>query len=102
MIIKNREVATASASLHQPTSALNQRPDHSQDLWREAILPYLGTRGILLLVGLLAQFYILPVLKSNPILPSVAMNTHFPDALWLMWRRFDGGFYVDIAEHGYW
>jgi hypothetical protein len=30
------------------------------------------------------------------------LNTHLPDALWLMWRHFDAGFYVDIAEHGYW
>ncbi len=71
-------------------------------LWREALLPYLGTRFVLLLVGLLATYYILPLLKSNPTLASASMNTHWPDALWLMWRHFDSGFYVDIAEHGYW
>jgi len=71
-------------------------------VWREALLPYLGTRLVLVLVGLLADFYILPLLKSNALLSPVALNTHFPDALWLMWRHFDAGFYMDIAEHGYW
>jgi hypothetical protein len=57
---------------------------------------------VLVLVGLLAVFYLLPLLNSNPLLPPVGLNTHFPDTLWLMWRHFDAGFYVDIAEHGYW
>src|SRR5258708_29569573 len=71
-------------------------------LWREALLPYLGTRLVLVLVGLLADFYILPLVKSHALLSPIALNTHLPNALWLMWRRFDAGFYVDIAEHGYW
>src|ERR1700693_6148028 len=68
-------------------------------LWREAVWPYLGTRLVLFLVGLVAAYYILPVLKSSPILPPAA---HWPDVLWLMWKRFDAGFYVNIAQHGYW
>ncbi len=79
-----------------------ERPKFFASIWREALLPYLGTRLVLVLVGLLIDFYILPLLKSNPYLPSVSLSTHFPDTLWLMWRRFDAGFYVDIAEHGYW
>jgi len=79
-----------------------ERPKSFASIWREALLPYLGTRLVLVLVGLLIDFYILPLLKSNPYLPSVSLSTHFPDTLWLMWRRFDAGFYVDIAEHGYW
>jgi hypothetical protein len=71
-------------------------------LWREVFLPYLGTRLILLLVGLLADYYILPLLVRHAILPSIYLNTHFPDALWQMWLRFDAGFYVDIAKNGYW
>ncbi|HVB74294.1 MAG TPA: hypothetical protein VNE38_12125 [Ktedonobacteraceae bacterium] len=79
------------------------QPVHTPaSIWREALLPFLGTRLVLLLVGLLAELYLLPLLKSNPLLPSVSMNTHLPDALWLMWKRFDAGFYVDIAEFGYW
>jgi Dolichyl-phosphate-mannose-protein mannosyltransferase len=71
-------------------------------IWKEALLPYLVSRILLVLVGLLADFYILPLLKSNPLLSPVDLNTHFPEALWLMWKHFDAGFYVDIAEHGYW
>jgi hypothetical protein len=71
-------------------------------LWREALLPYLGTRLVLVLVGLLADFYILPLVQNHALLSPIALNTHLPNALWLMWRHFDAGFYVDIAEHGYW
>src|SRR5260370_39002276 len=95
MITKEREATL------QP-NASSRPPITLAPLWREAFLPYLGTRFVLFLVGLLTTFYLLPLLQSNPILPSVSANTHFPDALWLMWRRFDAGFYVDIAEHGYW
>ena len=71
-------------------------------IMREVWLPYLGTRLILVLIGIITDFYLLPVMKSNPIAPSVALNTSFPQLLWLMGRRFDAGFYIDIAEHGYW
>ncbi len=54
------------------------------------------------MVGLLADFYLLPLLKHNPILPSLTANTHLPDALWLMWQRFDSGFYLNLASSGYW
>lgn len=79
-----------------------QQSEKSVSFWRDALLPYLGTRLVLILVGLLAAFYILPLLKSNAILPSVSENTRFPDVLWAMWRRFDSGFYLDIARNGYW
>ena len=85
---------------HIPSSP--QQTNGGTSLWREAFLPYLITRIALVLVGLLANFYILPVLAKNPILPSVSQNTRFPDVLWLMWNRFDAGFYVGIAENGYW
>jgi Gpi18-like mannosyltransferase len=95
MITREKEVSI------QLTLSL-ERTKSFASIWREALLPYLGTRLVLVLVGLLIDFYILPLLKSNPYLPSVSLSTHFPDTLWLMWRRFDAGFYVDIAEHGYW
>lgn len=95
MITKEKEADIQANLPIQPTNTF-------LSLWREAFLPYLATRLVLLLVGLLADFYILPLLKSNPILPSASLNTHFPDTLWLMWKRFDAGFYIGIAEHGYW
>ncbi len=68
----------------------------------DAILPYLGTRLILMFIGLLANFYILPLMVSNPMLPSHTANIRFPQALWLIWQRFDSGFYLNIAQQGYW
>lgn len=94
-------IAPEKERAEQPASALLH--EHSaSSIWQEAILPYLGTRFVLVLVGLLADFYILPLLKSNKLLAPLAANTHFPDALWLMWNHFDAGFYVDIAKNGYW
>lgn len=83
----------------QPSRAVNTT---LVDIWRDALLPYLGTRFVLVLVGLLADFYIMPLMVNNPILPSHTVNDRFPQALWLMWRRFDSGFYLNIAQHGYW
>jgi len=71
-------------------------------IWREAFLPYLGTRIALFMVGLLATFYILPLMVNNPVLPDHALFVRFPQALWMMWRHFDSGFYIDIAINGYW
>jgi hypothetical protein len=98
LITEERETATLPTSSIQHTSAIAS----ISSIWHEALLPYLETRLLLVLVGLLADFYILPLLKSNPLLSPVDLNTHFPDTLWLMWKHFDAGFYVDIAEHGYW
>src|SRR6266576_5341018 len=95
MITQEKEIDQQPATSIQNTS-------FTSSIWQDALLPYLCTRLVLVLVGLLADFYLLPLLKSNPILPPISLNTHFPDTLWLMWKHFDAGFYVDIAEHGYW
>jgi hypothetical protein len=79
-----------------------QSAPRTTSIWRGAIIPYLGTRLSLVLVGLLTDFYLLPLLKSSPFLPLPAANTSFPDALWLMWQRFDSSFYLAIAQAGYW
>jgi Mannosyltransferase (PIG-V) len=96
-----REKETQTQTQTQTTTAI-QRSGTITSLWHEALLPYLVSRLVLVLVGLLAVFYLLPLLKSNPLLPPVTLITHLPDTLWLMWRHFDAGFYGDIAEHGYW
>lgn len=71
------------------------------ELWRYALLPYLSTRCLLVIVGLLANFYLMPLIIANPVLPSHTANIQFPQALWLMWQRFDSGYYLYIAHHGY-
>ncbi|HEY0756613.1 MAG TPA: glycosyltransferase family 39 protein [Ktedonobacteraceae bacterium] len=71
-------------------------------IWQEAILPYLGTRLLILVVGLFATYYIMPLLVHVSPLPSPATMMAFPQSLWLMWSRFDGGFYIQIAQSNYW
>lgn len=97
----------AQETVPQDSSSLkrNEQTRFTQNVTRvllDAILPFLGTRFVLMLIGLLANFYILPLMVSNPILPSHSANIRFPQALWLMWQRFDSGFYLNIAQQGYW
>ncbi len=102
---KRMTATTQDIQVQSPSVTQQQQkniPCSTRELVREAILPYLGTRLALVLIGLLADFYILPLIKTNPILPSAQANMHFPNLFWLMWLRFDAGFYVDIAMHGYW
>ncbi|QBD81401.1 hypothetical protein EPA93_37685 [Ktedonosporobacter rubrisoli] len=70
--------------------------------WPTVILPYLGIRLLLELVGLTTIYYILPLIKPHqPIYPDPRM-ANFPAMLWLMWQHFDSGFYLSIAQQGYW
>jgi hypothetical protein len=84
---------SASSAQNRPTA---------RHIWREAVLPYLGIRLIMLIIGLLSVYYLLPILTTNPRLPTFAAQGSFPQSLWLMWNRFDSGFYLNIASHGYW
>jgi hypothetical protein len=93
--------AVRNAVTQNGSSTPASTPTASQ-VWREAVLPYLGTRLIVLVVGLLAVYYLLPVLISNPRLPTFSAQGGFPQSLWLLWNRFDSGFYISIARHGYW
>lgn len=89
----SRDSRPAPAAAHTPTAL---------QVWREAVLPYLGTRLIVLVIGLISMYYLLPVLISNPRLPTFSAQGAFPQSLWLMWNRFDSGFYITIARYGYW
>lgn len=93
------EEALAAAEASSPHTIFSAR---AMQMCKEAIFPYLGTRLIVICIGLLATYYILPLLVSNARLPTFAVQGAFPQSLWLMWNRFDSGFYVDIAQHGYW
>ena len=65
-------------------------------------LPFLLTRLVLELVGVVTVYYILPIVSTKqPIYPNQGI-TKFPDMLWLMWDHFDSGFYLSIAHSGYW
>lgn len=92
--------------VHTPSLPTSTRPAREHiafsEFWRDALLPYLGTRLVLVVIGLFAAYYVLPITIHQPPLATTTMHTSFPRVLWEMWIRFDSGFYLDIARHGYW
>ena len=71
-------------------------------LWSYVLLPILLTRLLLELVGTVTVYYILPLInKKQPIYPDPHI-TQLPNMFWLMWYHFDSGFYLSIAQGGYW
>jgi len=96
-------------SLHASPTVENPRARAAADaggaVWRDllvALAAFVASRALLALIGLLAVFYLLPLMARNLTLHSLGADTRLPDALWLMWNRFDSGFYLGIARHGYW
>jgi hypothetical protein len=96
-----------------PTPSFTSLPDqvalpHLQkkmtvtQIWKEALLPYLGTRLVIFVVGLFATYYILPEVTSASLRTDQLARLTFPQSLWLMWARFDSGFYIPLAQSGYW
>ena len=81
-------------------SAFAEKVPFSQ-IWKDALLPYPGTRLVLVIVGLLATYYMMPLVVNNPILANHDSNMAFPQSLWLMWKHFDSGFYMSIAQYNY-
>jgi Dolichyl-phosphate-mannose-protein mannosyltransferase len=82
-----------------------QRSAALAEVWRDALVPFLGTRLALLLVGLLGEFYLLPLVHHLPrggVSARMIQDIRLPDALWLIWQREDSAWYLDIARNGYW
>src|SRR5258708_25418793 len=70
-------------------------------LWKDVIGPFLVIRCLLLVVGMVTIYYILPLVGGPwKVAPSDRI-LHFPDMLVLMWQHFDIGFYLGIAQTGY-
>jgi Gpi18-like mannosyltransferase len=66
------------------------------------ILPLLVVRLLLTVVGIVTAYFLLPLInRQQPIVPD-AQASHLPDMLVFMWSRFDSGFYISIAQGGYW
>jgi len=105
-MIADTNTSTDSATVlshHTSATPARTRPrGFDTNAWRDALAAFVLSRVLLTVVGLLTVFYLLPLLKRNLTHYSLAANTRLPNALWLMWHRFDSGFYVDIARHGYW
>ncbi len=71
-------------------------------VWSFALLPFLISRLLLLLVGVVTVTYIEPLVNRKQPILLAAQQSHVPAILWWMWSRFDTGFYLDIAQNGYW
>src|SRR5258708_5951588 len=70
-------------------------------IWSGVVLPFVAIRILLVLVGLVTTYYLLPLINlQQPIHPTGDV-THFPGMLWWMGSHFDSGFYLDIAYRGY-
>ena len=57
----------------------------------------LATRLMFFLIGIITVYSILPLVKNGLSYPPDPNLTRFPDMLYLMWRHFDSGFYLNIA-----
>ncbi|GAC1640782.1 MAG: hypothetical protein NVS4B12_02470 [Ktedonobacteraceae bacterium] len=111
-------IADKHAHLSVPVVAENEIPDEVQaeskkhavprwrttllQMWAYALLPFLVSRVILLLVGVVTVYYIEPLVSRKQPLLLAANQARFPGILWWMWSHFDTGFYLDIAQSGYW
>ncbi len=71
-------------------------------LWSLVVLPFLAIRLLLLLVGVVTIYYIVPLINRQQPIHLDDRNMRFPAMLVFMWDRFDSGFYLDIAHNGYW
>ncbi len=72
------------------------------EIWTRVIAPFLAIRLLLCVVGMVTAYYVLPLInRHQPILPNARLS-RFPDMLVLMWDHFDSGFYLGIANGGYW
>jgi Dolichyl-phosphate-mannose-protein mannosyltransferase len=97
--VTRRSVSRNGARFHIPYF---QRTSSAGDLVQKALVPFIGTRLALLLVGLLAKSYIVPLINWKVLVQQPYVPAHFPAVLWEMWERFDTGYYIRISMNGYW
>ncbi len=76
--------------------------DTLKSIFFPVILPLLVVRLLLTIIGIITAYFLLPLInRQQPIVPD-AQASHLPDMLVFMWSRFDSGFYISIAQGGYW
>jgi Gpi18-like mannosyltransferase len=104
----NHQIETGSTSLtpdnstERTSSPSKTRSSSLLSLCSEVVAPFLAIRLLLVLVGIVTIYYIMPLLKHYPPAAFGTRMLRFPDLLYLMWNHYDSGFYVDIAANGYW
>ncbi len=111
IVDKHAHVPTTSVVEHTTPGEIQIVPDAQApvrwrttlaQVWSFALLPFLISRLLLLLVGVVTVLYIEPLVSRKQPIALAAQQSHVPAILWWMWSRFDTGFYLDIAQNGYW
>lgn len=97
----NTELVPPAVSSEHAPSTRQSRLSFLYQLWSQILLPLLITRFLLLVVGVVTNYYVLPLINHNQPMFSHTQTPRFPDMLLLMWNRFDSGFYISIARDGY-
>lgn len=77
--------------------------------WRQilsqVVVPFLTIRFVLVLIGVVVFYYIVPLLSVDqsihPVQEYGEESFMFPNMFWYMWNRFDSYYYLDIAINGY-
>ncbi len=72
------------------------------EIFTEVIVPFVLIRLLLLLIGILTIIYIEPLINMHQPIHLDQQHSRWPDMLWLMWDKFDSGFYITLAAGGYW
>lgn len=67
----------------------------------EVVFPFVLIRLFLLFIGILTIIYIAPLIDQHQPVHLDPSRTGWPLLLGTLWERFDSGFYLDIAMHGY-
>jgi len=74
--------------------------EHWRWFWREVLAPFMVVRVILVCAAFLS--FAFPASQTYPIATAAARGWQFNPQRWLdMWARWDSGWYLDLAAHGY-
>lgn len=92
----NQEEAGAQATAQRPSWH-----EEVKELSLNVVVPFLVTRLVLIVIGLIAIYYFLPLLDPHQPISNHLSQVHGIDRLISIWGRFDSGFYIGIAQGGY-
>ncbi len=105
-VVENEQLNTAQADHTEITESTEEVPPRWRttllQIWSYALLPFIISRLVLLLVGVVTVYYVEPLVNRKQPIVLDPNHARFPSILWWMWSNFDSGFYMDIAQHGYW
>lgn len=93
---------TLSTDILQQEQQKDVQHQRSGQIIKNVVVPFVITRLALLSVGIATIYYVLPLVNSNqPIYSTKLQSAPFRRMLYLMWARFDSGFFTVVARKGY-